>query len=116
MQAANKPVEQHTSSAISPRSPGSDASSEFVVFPDATHKFFLFADLSVRARRRFDEMQDEAKDILTVQTQMETRDKNDATRASAPLKPADDAVKIDSSGLTVEQVVQKMVDCIEKSP
>ena len=36
VQAANKPVEQHTSSAISPRSPGSDASSEFVVFPDAT--------------------------------------------------------------------------------
>jgi cytidylate kinase len=87
-----------------------------VVFPEAAHKFFLFADLDVRAKRRFDEMADESRDIHTVKSQMETRDQNDSTRASAPLKPADDAVRIDSSGLSVDQVVKKMIECIEKAP
>lgn len=86
-----------------------------VVFPDATHKFFLFADLTVRARRRYDEMDDDHKKLDTVKTQMKTRDENDSSRAAAPLKAADDAVKIDSSELTVDQVVEKMIRSIEKA-
>lgn len=87
-----------------------------VVFPDAAYKFFLFADLNVRARRRYDEMHDGKTDIKSVKSQMATRDKNDASRASAPLKAAHDAVRIDSSDLSVDQVVAKMIQWIEKTP
>ncbi len=86
-----------------------------VVFPDAAHKFFLFADLSIRAKRRNDEMPDETKDIKLVQEEMKIRDGKDSQRKTAPLKPAEDAIKIDSSFLTIEQVVEKMVKCIEKA-
>ncbi|SDU61128.1 (d)CMP kinase [Desulfobacula phenolica] len=85
-----------------------------VVFPDAAYKFFLFADLNVRAARRYDEMPDEKKDIRRVQKQMEMRDDKDSRRKSAPLKPAEDAIKIDSSFLTIEQVVERMIGIIEK--
>ena len=86
-----------------------------VVFPDAAHKFFLFADLCIRAKRRNDEMPDETKDIKLVQEEMKIRDGKDSQRKTAPLKPAEDAIKIDSSFLTIEQVVEKMVKCIEKA-
>jgi len=86
-----------------------------VVFPDAAHKFFLFADLCIRAKRRNDEMPDETKDIKLVQEEMKTRDGKDSQRKTAPLKPAEDAIKIDSSFLTIEQVVEKMFKCIEKA-
>ena len=86
-----------------------------VVFPDAVHKFFLFADLCIRAKRRNDEMPDETKDIKLVQEEMKIRDGKDSQRKTAPLKPAEDAIKIDSSFLTIEQVVEKMVKCIEKA-
>ncbi len=84
-----------------------------VVFPKASHKFFLFADLSVRAKRRFDELDCGSKEIETVEKEIKTRDKNDSSRKTAPLKAAEDAVKIDSSLLTVEQVVDKMIRIIE---
>ena len=85
-----------------------------VVFPGARYKFFLSADLSVRAKRRFNEMPDENKTLQDIQKQMETRDSNDSQRKIAPLKPAADAIKIDSSFLTIEQVVEKMLQIIEK--
>jgi cytidylate kinase len=86
-----------------------------VVFPDAAYKFFLFADLNVRAKRRYDEMQDETKDINQVQKEMGVRDENDSQRKTAPLKPAEGAIKIDASLLSIEQVVEKMVKCIDKA-
>ena len=86
-----------------------------VVFPDASHKFFLYADLVIRAKRRFDEMPEEAKDLSRVQKDMETRDNNDSKRKSAPLKPAEDAVEINSTFLTVDEVVEKMLGYIEKA-
>ncbi|MBU1340391.1 MAG: (d)CMP kinase [Proteobacteria bacterium] len=86
-----------------------------VVFPDAAYKFFLYADLSVRAKRRYNEMPDEKKDVNSVQKQMETRDNNDSQRKSAPLKPSADAIEIDSTFLTIEQVVDKMLKIIEKA-
>jgi len=86
-----------------------------MVFPDAAHKFFLFADLSVRAKRRYDEMPDETKDIKQVQEDMKIRDVNDSQRKTAPLMPAEDAIKIDSTFLTIEQVVEKMLKCINKA-
>ena len=86
-----------------------------VVFPGAQYKFFLFADLSVRAKRRYNEMQDVTKDINKVQEEMEIRDENDSQRQTAPLKPAKDAIQIDASFLTIEQVVEKMMKSIEKA-
>ena len=86
-----------------------------VVFPDASHKFFLVADLNIRAKRRYDEMPDKQKNIEIVKEQMQKRDTNDSQRASAPLKPAPDAIQIDSSMLTIEQVVEKMLSYIEKA-
>lgn len=86
-----------------------------VVFPEAPFKFFLNADLSIRAKRRYDEMPEEKKDFDRVQQQMAQRDKNDSSRESAPLKPAADAIRIDSSELTVDQVVGKIIAAIKKA-
>jgi cytidylate kinase len=85
-----------------------------VVFPDAAYKFFLYADLAVRAQRRFDEMPGAGKDIDAVAREIQVRDTNDSKRKEAPLKPAWDAVKIDSSRLSVSGVVEKMLKIIQK--
>ena len=87
-----------------------------VVFPDADVKFFLFADPSIRARRRYEELQ--AKDgaapsLASVEQDMAKRDQDDSTRRSAPLKPAPDAVHIDSSILGIDGVVALMIEYIE---
>ena len=86
-----------------------------VVFPEAEYKFYLFADLTVRAKRRYDEMPDKVKNINKVEHEMQTRDNNDSQRETAPLKPAADAIEIDSTFLTIEQVVEKMLKIIEKA-
>ncbi|MDA3918466.1 MAG: (d)CMP kinase [Deltaproteobacteria bacterium] len=86
-----------------------------VVFPEAEYKFYLFADLAVRAKRRYDEMPNKVKNINKVEQEMQTRDNNDSQRETAPLKPATDAIKIDSTFLTIEQVVEKMLRIIEKA-
>ena len=81
-----------------------------VVFPDADLKFFLEASPDVRARRRYEEMFQKGTEstldaVLADQTQ---RDRNDASRAVAPLRPAEDAVRVDSSGLPLSEVVQRL--------
>jgi cytidylate kinase len=85
-----------------------------VVFPDAAFKFFLFADLSVRAKRRYEEMPEEQKNMAKVQQDMEKRDTNDSQRKEAPLMAAPDAVKIDSSYLTIPEVVEAILKNIQK--
>jgi len=85
-----------------------------VVFPDAPFKFFLFADLSIRAKRRYEEMPEEQKDLQEVQQAMEKRDANDSRRKEAPLMAAPDAIKIDSSCLTIQEVVDEMIKNIQK--
>lgn len=86
-----------------------------VVFPNADHKFFLTADLNIRAKRRFNELPANRRNLEKVQNDIASRDRNDSERASAPLKPAEDAIKIDSSDLTVEKVVGKMLRHIGKA-
>lgn len=86
-----------------------------VVFPDADFKFFLSADLEIRARRRFDETRDSRADIQVIQSEMSERDHNDTHRKEAPLKPAQDAVIIDSTRLSVRGVVAKMLEHIRNS-
>lgn len=81
-----------------------------VVFPDADAKFFLDASPKVRARRRFAEIAAQSgTSIEAVERDMELRDRQDSTRAAAPLKAAADAVMIDATALTVEQVVARML-------
>jgi len=87
-----------------------------VIFPDADMKFFLTADLNIRARRRFDEFKEtNSQSLEDVCRDMAYRDENDSSRALAPLKPAEDAVQIDSTGLKVDAVIERMLVHIEKA-
>lgn len=79
-----------------------------VVFPDADLKFFLEANPEIRARRRYEELfqkgvESTLTEVLVDQTK---RDKDDSSREVAPLKPADDAIKLDSTTLPLSEVVQ----------
>lgn len=88
-----------------------------VVFPHAAAKFFLDADSGIRARRRYEELRTisgDAPSLEAVQKDMAQRDHNDSTRETAPLKPASDAIVIDSSRLPLEAVVALMVDHITR--
>lgn len=84
-----------------------------VVFPEADVKFFLDADLTVRAERRFRELQPtDELDLSGVKDQMARRDRNDSTRSLAPLKPAPDAIRIDATTLDREGVVTRMLAAV----
>ncbi len=86
-----------------------------VVFPEADVKFFLDAPLAVRARRRHAEFEGQSAQSLTqVESDMRQRDHNDQSRAIAPLKAAEDAIRIDSEGLAPDAVVARMLTHIEK--
>jgi CMP/dCMP kinase len=88
-----------------------------VVFPDADIKFFLDADPNIRANRRYEELRAKATSHPSadeVAKDMARRDKNDSTRKTAPLKPARDAIRIDSTPLNIDQVVGAMVEYISK--
>jgi cytidylate kinase len=78
-----------------------------VVFPDADVKFYLDADVAERAKRRYLELasQDSAEDILKVREEMDKRDRDDSLRSIAPLTKPDDALFIDTTGKTIEEVV-----------
>ena len=86
-----------------------------VVFPQADVKFFLNASLSTRALRRYQELEPEsAQSLERVEKDMQRRDTNDSTRSLAPLKPADDAIVIDSTDLSIEEVVDRMLASISE--
>lgn len=88
-----------------------------VVFPDADIKFFLDADPTIRANRRYEELKTKKKSHPSrdeVAKDMARRDKNDSTRKTAPLKPAPDAIRIDSTPMAVDEVVAAMLDYISK--
>ncbi len=86
------------------------------VFPDAELKFYLDADVKVRAARRYEELRfkDEATTLEEVQAQLIDRDRRDSTREIAPLRCAEDAIVIDSSNLSVAQVVERLIREIHK--
>jgi cytidylate kinase len=86
-----------------------------VVFPDADVKFFLDASTHTRALRRFEEQKLQSSQTLDeVERDIQRRDRNDRTREVAPLKPAPDAIIIDSTDLTAEAVVDLMVSHLEE--
>ena len=85
-----------------------------VVFPEAEVKFFLSASERARALRRFAEIQPKtAASLEEVERDMRHRDMQDSTRSTAPLKAAEDAIRIDSTDLSIEQVVAQMLSCVK---
>lgn len=86
-----------------------------VICPSADVKLFITASEVVRANRRLEELLGKgiATDYETVLEDLRQRDSRDTQRASAPLKPADDAIEIDTTHLTVAEVVETAADIIE---
>jgi cytidylate kinase len=87
-----------------------------VVFPDADAKFFLVASDEVRARRRFEELRarGDRSTFEQVLAEQRRRDRDDSRRAVAPLVPAPDAVRVDTSGLALDEVVERLAAEVEK--
>jgi len=87
-----------------------------VVLPDATYKFFLTASVDARVERRLRELHDKgiAIERATLKGEVERRDERDRTRKASPLVTAPDAVVVDSSELTVEQVVDMLAALVRK--
>lgn len=89
-----------------------------VVFPDADIKFYLTADKKERARRRQAQLQANGCDesLQKIQKTIEDRDKSDQTRSVGPLKPANDAIIIDTTELNIEQVVEQLINHVRRLP
>jgi len=88
-----------------------------VVLPNATHKFFLDASVEIRAKRRYDEYILKNNDNVNYEEilyDMKERDFRDTTREHSPLKKADDAIYIDSSYMTIEEVVSNILSYFER--
>lgn len=86
-----------------------------VVFPEAPVKIFLDASAEERALRRFNQLQDKGFDVSIAQilSEIKERDFRDRNRPVAPLKPAEDALVIDSTSLTIEQVVNQILELMK---
>ncbi|MCI5774992.1 MAG: (d)CMP kinase [Aerococcus sp.] len=88
-----------------------------VVFPDADMKFFLVASVEERARRRYEENQAKGlsdQSLEGLEKAIAQRDYLDTHREMSPLKPAEDAVRIDSTALTIDDVEAQMVEILKK--
>ncbi|TCD24238.1 (d)CMP kinase [Pseudomonas sp. IC_126] len=87
-----------------------------VVFPDAPLKIFLTASAEERARRRFLQLKAKGDDVnlASLLDEIRVRDERDTQREVAPLKPADDAVQLDSTDLSVEQVLGQILSEVAK--
>lgn len=87
-----------------------------VVFPDAHVKFFLDADIEVRAMRRHLELSEKGETVALIDTleEMAKRDRDDTSRAIAPLRKADDALYVDSSGMAISDVVALLKNKVEE--
>lgn len=86
-----------------------------IVFYDADIKFYLTADLDERARRRQAELGiSEFQSAIDLQKAIEQRDKSDQDRAVGPLKPAEDAIIVDTTNLSIEQVAEKLASYVKE--
>lgn len=84
-----------------------------VVFPDAKYKFYLDASSFVRAKRRFEQNEID-KSFEEIKKDIEKRDYLDSHREISPLKKAEDAIEIDSSDLTIDQTIEKILEKMDK--
>ena len=87
-----------------------------VVLPDAQVKIYLTASASVRAERRYKELVEKGEtcDLKKIEEDIIARDEQDMNREIAPLKQAEDAVLVDSSYMTIEEVADKIIEIVEK--
>ncbi|MCX7512407.1 (d)CMP kinase [Frateuria sp. STR12] len=81
-----------------------------VIFPDAPFKVFLTASAAERAKRRYKQLKEKGLNVTlgALQREIEARDERDASRTVAPLRPADDAVLVDTTGMPIDTVVAKV--------
>lgn len=89
-----------------------------VVFPEAAHKVFLTASAEERAQRRHKQLKDKGLEVTIdgLLREIQARDARDAQRAVAPLKPAPDAVLVDTTGVSIEAVVDRVLALIQVEP
>jgi cytidylate kinase len=87
-----------------------------VIFPQAAYKFFLDAGPAIRAQRRYKELLEKNIKVSydDIFNDIQNRDKNDSTRAHSPLKPAEDAVIVDTSEMSIEDVCTCILKHIQK--
>ena len=87
-----------------------------VVLPHATTKIYLNATLDVRADRRYKELIKKGQEVTfeDVKEDIVKRDKNDMSRAESPLKKADDAIELDTTGKTLDEVVNDIIAIVNK--
>ena len=85
-----------------------------VIFPDAMLKIFLTASAEVRAQRRYKQLKEkgESVNLTRLFREIKARDARDQSRSISPLRPADDAVLIDSTGLNIDEVFTKVIELI----
>lgn len=85
-----------------------------VIFPDAGYKVFLTASAEERAQRRYKQLKAKGLSVTlpTLLREIEARDARDASRAVAPLKPAPDAVLVDTTGMPIDDVVNKVLSLV----
>ena len=86
-----------------------------VIFPDAAFKVFLTASAAERAQRRYKQLKEKGLSVTLrdLQREIELRDSRDASRAVAPLRPAEDAVRVDTTGIPIEAVVAKVLALVQ---
>ena len=87
-----------------------------VVFPDTSAKFYLDGSPEERARRRWLQLKEMGMDEAPekVRREMDERDQNDTSREHSPLKKADDAINIDTTGMSIDQVIEKLADKVKE--
>ena len=78
------------------------------VFPDAEYKFFITADAEERAKRRYLELRESGQEVELAQilTDIRKRDHDDSTRAINPLRKAEDAIEVDTTHMSIEEVTE----------
>ena len=88
-----------------------------VVFPDAEFKIFMVADVNMRAKRRFKDLYEmgENRSFQEVLADLKSRDEKDSTRVYSPLQKADGAIEIDTSMLSIDQQVEKIINLVKKN-
>lgn len=85
------------------------------IFPDARYKFFLSASAQERGRRRYEELKSKGEDVDldNIIEDIKKRDKIDSTREVSPLIKAEDAIEIDSTSMSINEVVDYIIDAVE---
>lgn len=86
------------------------------IFPDTRYKFFLNASAEERGRRRYQELIDKGQDLVLadIVEDIKKRDYIDSTREVAPLVKADDAIEVDSTSMSIQEVVKYITDMVRR--